>query len=145
LAAAIAQIEANGAAVLTNYGAFLAKQPPTFEVEIRELTSWSCAHGVERWRSDCGCRTRADWHQRWRAPLRESLDWLRGHIDAFYDPPPPALLKSPGEARDAHLDVILARSPDALAPWLARHRRVLRDAAAQVETRRLLEMERNRL
>ena len=145
LAAAIAQIEANGVAVLTNYGAFLAEQPPTFEVEIRELTSWSCVHGVERWRSDCGCRTRADWHQRWRAPLREALDWLRDHIDAFYESRAAALLKSPWEARDAYIDVILDRSPDALATWLARHRRVLLDAAAQMETRRLLEMERNRL
>jgi len=145
LAAAIAQIEANGVAVLTNYGAFLAERPPTFEVEIRELTSWSCAHGVERWRSDCGCKTRADWHQRWRAPLRESLDWLRDHIDTFYESRASALLKSPWEARDAYIDVILDRSPDALATWLARHRRALLDAAAQVETRRLLEMERNRL
>src|SRR5262245_84496 len=145
LAAAIAQIEASGVATLTNYGAFLAEQPPVCEVEIRERTSWSCAHGIERWRSDCGCRTRADWHQRWRAPLRESLDWLRDHIDAFYESRASALLKSPWEARDAYLDVILDRSRDALATWLARHRRVLLDTAAQVETRRLLEMQRNRL
>jgi alpha-amylase/alpha-mannosidase (GH57 family) len=145
LAAAIAQIEADGSAVLTNYGAFLAEQPPTFEVAIRELTSWSCTHGVDRWRSDCGCRTRADWHQRWRAPLRESLDWLRDHVDAFYESRASAFLKSPWEARDAYIDVILDRSRDGLATWLARHRRVLLDAAAQVETRRLLEMERNRL
>ncbi len=145
LAAAIAQIEANGVAVPTNYGAFLAEQPPTFEVETRELTSWSCVHGVDRWRRDCGCRTRADWHQRWRAPLRESLDWLRDHIDAFYESRASALLKSPWEARNAYIDVILDRSQDGLATWLARHRRVLLDAAGQVETRRLLEMERNRL
>ena len=145
LAAAIAQIEADGSAVLTNYGAFLAEQPPAFEVAIRELTSWSCIHGVERWRSDCGCRTRADWHQRWRAPLRESLDWLRDHVDAFYESRASAFLKSPWEARDAYIDVILDRSRDGLATWLARHRRALLDAAAQVETRRLLEMERNRL
>jgi alpha-amylase/alpha-mannosidase (GH57 family) len=145
LAAAIAQIEADGFAVLTNYGAFLATQPPAFEVQIRELTSWSCAHGVERWRSDCGCKTRADWHQRWRGPLREALDWLRDQIDAFYESRASALLKNPWEARDAYIDVILDRSPDGLATWLARHRRVLLDAAAQVETRQLLEMERHRL
>jgi alpha-amylase/alpha-mannosidase (GH57 family) len=145
LAAAIAQIEAEGFAVLTNYGAFLAEQPPAFEVQIRELTSWSCAHGVERWRGDCGCKTRADWHQRWRGPLREALDWLREEIDAFYESRASALLKSPWEARDAYIDVILDRSPDGLATWLARHRRVLLDAAAQVETRQLLEMARHRL
>ena len=145
LAAAIAQIEAEGFAVLTNYGAFLAEQPPVFEVQIRELTSWSCAHGVERWRSDCGCKTRADWHQRWRGPLREALDWLREQVDAFFESRASAFLKSPWEARDAYIHVILDRSPDGLATWLARHRRVLLDAAAQVETRQLLEMERHRL
>ena len=145
LAAAIAQIEAEGFAVVTNYGAFLAEQPPVFEVQIRELTSWSCAHGVERWRSDCGCKTRADWHQRWRGPLREALDWLREHVDAFFESRASAFLKSPWEARDAYIHVILDRSPDGLATWLARHRRVLLDAAAQVETRQLLEMERHRL
>jgi hypothetical protein len=143
--AAIAQIEAKGSAVLTNYGAFLAKHPPTYEVEIRERTSWSCAHGVERWRSDCGCRTRADWHQRWRAPLREALDWLRDQIDTFYESRASAFLKDPWQARDAYIDVILDRTPDGLATWLARHRRALLDADAQVATRGLLEMQRNRL
>jgi alpha-amylase/alpha-mannosidase (GH57 family) len=145
LAAAIAQIEADGFATLTNYGAFLTEHAPAFEVQIRERTSWSCPHGVERWRSDCGCRTRTDWHQRWRGPLREALDWLRDQIDAFYETRASAVLKDPWQARDAYIDVILDRSADGLASWLARHRRVLLDAAAQVETRRLLEMERHRL
>jgi alpha-amylase/alpha-mannosidase (GH57 family) len=118
LAAAIAQVEAEGFAVLTNYGAFLAKQPPAFEVQIRELTSWSCVHGVERWRSDCGCKTRPDWHQRWRGPLRDALDWLRDQIDAFYESRASAFLKNPWEARDAYIDVMLDRSPDGLATWL---------------------------
>ena len=145
LAAAIAQIEADGFATLTNYGAFLTEHAPAFEVQIRERTSWSCPHGVERWRSDCGCRTRTDWHQRWRGPLREALDWLRDQIDAFYETRASAVLKDPWQARDAYIDVILDRSADGLASWLARHRRVLLDAATQVETRQLLEMERHRL
>src|SRR5262249_17840632 len=53
--------------------------------------------------------------------------------------------KDPWEARDAYIDVILDRSQDGLATWLARHRRLLLDATAHVETRQLLEMERNRL
>ena len=145
LAAAITQIEAGGFATLTNYAAFLAEHPPTFEVQIRERTSWSCPHGIERWRSDCGCKTRADWQQRWRGPLREALDWLRDQVDAFYEARASAFLKDPWEARDAYIEFILDRSPEGLATWLARHRRTLLDAAAQVETRRLLEMERNRL
>ena len=60
LAAAAQQIEAEGTVTLTNYAAFLAANPPTHEVEIREQTSWSCAHGIERWRADCNCRTHND-------------------------------------------------------------------------------------
>ena len=145
LAAAVAQIEAEGFATLTNYGAFLVEHPPAFEVQIRERTSWSCAHGIERWQSDCGCRTRGDWHQRWRKPLREALDWLRDRIDIFYESQASTFLKDPWEARDAYIDVVLDRSPEGLATWLARHQRALLDAGRQVETRRLLEMERNRL
>jgi alpha-amylase/alpha-mannosidase (GH57 family) len=145
LAAAITEIEGGGFAALTNYGAFLAKHPPAFEVQIREGTSWSCPHGIERWRSNCGCRTRADWQQRWREPLREALDWLRDQIDVFYEARASAFLKDPWEARDAYIEVVLDRSPEGLATWLARHRRTLLDTMAQVETRRLLEMERNRL
>jgi len=145
LAAAIAQTEAEGFATLTNYGAFLVEHPPAFEVQIWERTSWSCAHGIERWRSDCGCKTRVDWHQRWRKPLREALDWLGDQIDTFYESRASAFLKDPWEARDAYIEVVLDRSPEGLAAWLARHRRALLDAGGQVETRRLLEMERNRL
>ena len=54
---------------LTNYGEFLELHPPAWEVEIYDNSSWSCSHGIERWRSDCGCRMRGEWDQRWRRPL----------------------------------------------------------------------------
>ncbi len=145
LAAAVRQIEAEGAATLTNYGAFLAANPPTHEVEIRERTSWSCAHGVERWRADCGCRTRGDWHQRWRAPLREALDWLRDQIDPVFESRASAHLKDPWAARDDYAAVLLDRSPERLEAFFATHARGQLDPAARVEARRLLELERNRL
>ena len=145
LAAAVQQIEAEGTATLTNYGAFLAANPPTHEVEIRERTSWSCAHGIERWRSDCGCRTRGDWHQRWRAPLREALDWLRDQIDPFFEARASAHLKDPWSARDDYAAVLLDRSPERLDAFFAAHARGLLDPAARVDARRLLELERNRL
>jgi alpha-amylase/alpha-mannosidase (GH57 family) len=145
LAAAIKQIEADGFATLTNYAAFLSQHPPAWEAEVQQASSWSCAHGVERWRSDCGCRTRADWHQRWRAPLRDALDWLRDQIDVFYEARASASLKDPWAARDAYVEVILDRRPERLGAWLAEHQRTPLDPASQVEARRLLEMERNRL
>ena len=145
LAAAVRQIEAEGSVALTNYGAFLAAHPPTDEVEIHERTSWSCAHGVERWRADCGCRTRSDWHQRWRAPLREALDWLRDQIDPFFEARASAFLKDPWAARDAYIAVILDPSPERLDAFFGAHQRAPLDPAARAETRRLLEMQRHRL
>jgi len=145
LAAAVRQIAAEGTVTLTNYGAFLAAHPPTDEVEIHERTSWSCAHGVERWRADCGCRTRSDWHQRWRAPLREALDWLRDQLDPFFEARAGAYLKDPWAARDAYINVILDPDPERLDTFFAAHQRTPLDPVARVETRRLLELQRHRL
>ncbi len=145
LAASIQQIEAGGRARLTNYGEYLAAHPPTHEVEIRERTSWSCVHGVERWRADCGCRVGIGTHQRWRGPLREALDWLRDQIDPLFEARASVFLKDPWEARDAYVEVILDREPERVDDWLARYRRGPLDGAARVETLCLLEMQRHRL
>jgi alpha-amylase/alpha-mannosidase (GH57 family) len=145
LAAATERLDADPAVTLTNYAAFLAAHPPAWEADIREATSWSCAHGVERWRADCGCRTRADWHQRWRAPLREALDWLRDQADAFYEARASAYLKDPWAARDGYAEVLFDRSPERLEAFLAAHQRAPLDAAARVDVRRLLELQKNRL
>jgi alpha-amylase/alpha-mannosidase (GH57 family) len=145
LAAALELIEREGAATLTNYGAFLAAHPPTHEAEVRDNTSWSCAHGVERWRADCGCRTRADRHQRWRGPLREALDWLRDQVDLLYESRAGALFKDPWEARDDYIRAVLDRSADVRADYLARHQRRALDESEQVKAIRLLELERQRL
>ena len=103
LAAALEQVEATGRARLTNYAAFLALSPPDHEVEIRENTSWSCAHGVERWRADCGCRLDPSTRQAWRQPLRDALDWLAAEIDGVYEARGSAHLKDPwARARRVH-------------------------------------------
>jgi alpha-amylase/alpha-mannosidase (GH57 family) len=145
LAAALEQIAREGVAALTNYGRFLEAYPPTHETEIRDDASWSCVHGIERWRADCGCRTRADWHQRWRGPLREALDWLRDQVDLVYEHRAAALLKDPWEARDDYIRLVLDRSRDARADYFARHQRRPLDETEQVKAIRLLELERQRL
>ncbi|HKY08926.1 MAG TPA: glycoside hydrolase, partial [Candidatus Binatia bacterium] len=77
LAYVLEQIESRGLARLTNYGEYLEAHPPSHEVEIVDQSSWSCAHGIGRWWSDCGCNSggHPGWNQQWRTPLRNALDW----------------------------------------------------------------------
>lgn len=71
---------------LTNYGAYLAAHPATDEVQIHENTSWSCVHGVERWKTHCGCSdgSHPDWVQDWRRPLRRGLNYLKYYADEHF-------------------------------------------------------------
>ncbi|MEW6001869.1 MAG: DUF3536 domain-containing protein [Nitrospirota bacterium] len=112
LAYVLNYIESNGLARLMNYAEYLEKYPPTHEVQIFENSSWSCAHGVERWRNNCGCNTgiHPEWNQEWRAPLRKALDWLRDEISSRYEPVAGNYLKSPWNARNEYIGVILNRS-----------------------------------
>jgi alpha-amylase/alpha-mannosidase (GH57 family) len=109
LAVALARIERERGVRLSTYGEVLELMPPTWEAQIAPNTSWSCAHGVERWRSDCGCASGGGSHQKWRAPLRASLDWLRDELAGPYEREANALLKDAWEARDAYVDVVVAR------------------------------------
>lgn len=145
LAYALHHIESKGLAQLTNYGEFLALFPPEHEVEIHENTSWSCAHGVGRWQSDCGCHTggRAGSNQRWRAPLRQALDWLRDQVQEPFEARAAELLHDPGAARDDYIEAILNRSPEHVDEFLLRHGRGELTGDLQVCVLRLLELQRH--
>src|SRR5262245_39111529 len=101
LATALRRIEARGDLKLVNYAQALDLVPPTWEAEVIERSSWSCVHGVERWRSDCGCETsgRPGWKQAWRAPLREALDRLRDRLTVVFDHEGSRLFTDPERAR----------------------------------------------
>ena len=120
LAVALEVIDSDPDARLTNYAEYLADHPSTRRASIREDTSWSCAHGVERWRADCGCKTGREptGHQRWRGPLRSALDWLRDELIPPFEKIGGDLLTDPWQARDEYIDVLLGGSPEA---FLARH------------------------
>jgi hypothetical protein len=126
---------------LTNYAEFLSKFPPTYEVRIHESSSWSCVHGVERWRADCGCNSgKPGYHQRWRQPLRESLDWLRDHLSDIYELEASFIMKDPWKARDEYINVILNRNDETINNFLIEH------GKSEVEPNRvfrLMEVQRN--
>jgi len=109
LAYCLEKLEESREAELTVYGEFLEKHPPKAAVEIAENTSWSCSHGVERWRSDCGCRAgdHPEWRQGWRGPLREALDRLREEVDAIFEGEGSKIFDDPWKARDGYIDVLL--------------------------------------
>ncbi len=145
LAYALRTIETGKLARLTNYGEFLELSPPTHEVRILEATSWSCAHGVGRWKSDCGCQTGAHpgWNQAWRAPLRESLDLLRDALAPLFEAGAAGLLTDPWAARNDYVDVVLDRSPESVARFLGRHGAPELSPDARERALKLLEMQRH--
>jgi len=144
LAAALQLIDDNPHVALTNYAEFLERHPPTHEVQIFENSSWSCAHGIERWRSDCGCNSgRPGWKQDWRAPLRHSLDLLRDAVTPPYQEQMSKLVRDPWAARDRFVTLMLNRSPDAIKQFVREQAsRDLNDADV-VTLLKLLEMQRN--
>ena len=147
LAYVLDRIETRPQVRLTNYGEFLAKHPPTHEVEIVEKSSWSCSHGIDRWWSNCGCNTGAhpDWNQEWRTPLRNALDWLRDTIAPQWHQHARRLLKDPWAARDAYIDVVHDRSAENIEDFFARQAARTLSAAETATALKLLEMQRHAL
>ena len=145
LAYALDRIEADPQTALTNYGEFLARQPPSYEVEIVEKSSWSCAHGIDRWWSNCGCNTGGNpsWNQQWRTPLRNTLDWLRDTVAPQWEHHSGQLLKDPWAARDAYIDVVNDRSAKNVENFFACHALRPLEAHDQSTALKLLEMQRH--
>lgn len=108
---------------LTNYGEFLSEHTPGYEAVIHENSSWSCVHGVERWRNDCGCNSggKPNWNQKWRKPLREALDWLRDELALLYEREASDFLRDPWAAREDYINVILNRSDETIKRFIRDH------------------------
>ncbi len=144
LSYAVHWIEEQGLAQPTNYGEFLARFPPRWEAEVVENSSWSCFHGVDRWRSDCGCNGgKPGWNQAWRGPLRKALDLLRDRTAPLADAVAAPLLKDLWAARDAYIDVVLDRRRGCVDQFLARHEVHPLTTSERVTVLELLELERH--
>jgi alpha-amylase/alpha-mannosidase (GH57 family) len=145
LSRALVHIEENHLARLTNYGEFLQRHPADHLVEIVDDSSWSCVHGIERWRTNCGCNSggHGGWNQEWRAPLRFALDWLREQVAVVFEEQGRALLKDPWRARDSYISVVLDRSDASLSQFFSNHAERMLNEREQVSALRLLEMQRH--
>jgi len=140
-------IQANSLAALTAYGEYLARFPPQHEVEIRENTSWSCPHGVERWRSNCGChygRYPAG-KQQWRQPLRQAMDWLRDQLIPQYEQKMGELAADPWKLRDDYIQVINDRSAENIQRFISAATDGQLAYDRKVRFLKLLEMQRHAL
>ena len=145
LAVALRRITEQPGVKLVDYGQMLALHPPAWECEIVDKTSWSCAHGVERWRSNCGCNSGTSWQQAWRAPLRSALDWLKGELDPRYESAVVELLRDPWLARDAYIDVVLDREDESVARFLSDHAKGEPTPSERQRILSLLELQRHAL
>lgn len=144
LSYALHWIEANGLAQLTNYGEFLARFPPLWEAEVVENSSWSCFHGVERWRSDCGCNGgKPGWNQAWRGPLRKALDLLRDRTAPLAEQLSAPFLHDLWAARDQYIRIVLDRSPASVERFFQEHATRALSDQERVQMLDLLEMERH--
>ncbi|MEO0731689.1 MAG: DUF3536 domain-containing protein, partial [Bacteroidota bacterium] len=146
LAFALDYIEQNPDFTLTNYGQFLELHPPVWETQIHDNSSWSCVHGVERWRSDCGCHTGGGpgWHQRWRQPLRFALDEVRDQLISVFEDAGAYYFKDCWVARDDYISLVLDRSDKNVKAFLKKHARGRRITTSdKVKMLRLLEMQRH--
>lgn len=123
LAYALDILEKENLVQVCNYGQFLELYPPTQQVQIFENSSWSCMHGIERWRSDCGCNSgqHAGWHQIWRAPLRHALDETRDLIEKPFEAKLKNFCPKPWQMRNDYINVILDRSDSSFRDFLKRN------------------------
>ena len=131
--------------VETAVGEWLATHEPTHEVELAQVSAWSCAHGVERWRSDCGCVTGEEpgFQLSWRRPLREALDWLREELGARVDERLARLVHSL-DATMRDYGAVLAGTTE-LELFVSQHTREVPTDEELVEVLELCEVHRNLL
>lgn len=136
---------------VTNFAHYLSMNPPTWEVELKPVTAWSCSHGVDRWQEDCGCGGGGLWHQKWRRPLRDTLNWLRDRLIPIYNEIGSRLFRDPWEARDDYIQVIRGReiggekAITSINEFLAKHQIGELSQDEKVDALRLLEMQRQSL
>ena len=144
LAYAFTELFADKNWTVTNYAHYLSINPPAWEVVLKPVTAWSCSHGVERWRSNCGCGGGGTWTQKWRRPLRDTLDWLRDRLSVVYEEFGEKLFDDPWLARDEYISVVgKSRPREQVLEFLNRHQNHSLTEEEQIDALRLLEMQRH--
>jgi hypothetical protein len=138
LAAMLESASARPQVQVENWASALARHPARHEVAIVGPSSWSCPHGVERWRADCGCRADASTTQRWRAPLRAAVEALQGALHERFAREGAELFGAAGidpwAVRDAYLAAGVGAVPATRDPVWARELLEMEREALRLET-----------
>jgi len=145
LAYAVTQEFASHGWTVSNFAHYLHCHPPTWEAELKPVTAWSCSHGVARWQDDCGCGGGGVWHQQWRRPLRDTLDWLRDELAELFEVTGAQFFRDPWAARDAYVHVVRDRSEKTRNRLLEAHQSHRLSRTEKVDALRLLEMQHHTL
>lgn len=133
---------------ITNYAEYLDKYRSDYDVDIKQASSWSCFHGVGRWKEDCGCSTggHPGWNQKWREHLRNALDYLRDRLaEVFEQEGPNYFNKDVWDVRNAYIDVILDRTHSKIKAFQKEHFKSDLTEEEKVKGMELLEMQRQSL
>jgi hypothetical protein len=117
LARVVLDLEATRVVRVENFASFLAHHPATDDIEIVAPSAWSCAHGVERWRSNCSCRMRGGTDQEWRTPLRDAIASLAEGIHEIYEREATRYFDDPWAVRDAYGEVVA--TPERIESWVS--------------------------
>ena len=130
---------------ITNFGEYLDLHGTDYEVDIKQASSWSCFHGVGRWKEDCGCSTggQAGWNQKWRKPLRDAFDYLRDNLAILFEREGQKyFIKNPWEVRNEYIDVILDRNEMNVKYFIQQNTKPELDDNQRVLAMKLLEIQR---
>jgi hypothetical protein len=101
-----------------NFASYLSRHPAVTPAKLVENTSWSCAHGIERWRSNCGCRVKEGTNQEWRAPLRKAIDALGVALWDIFEREGSRVFRDPAATRDA-FGAVVGAGMDAIDQFIA--------------------------
>lgn len=133
---------------ITNYGEYLENHKSDYEVDIKQASSWSCFHGVGRWKEDCGCSTggHPGWNQKWREPLRNALDYLRDELAKIFETEGKKYFnKNVWDVRNCYIEVILDRTHSKIKAFQKEHFNPDLTEEEKVKGMELLEIQRQAL
>ncbi|HVN63353.1 MAG TPA: DUF3536 domain-containing protein [Candidatus Binataceae bacterium] len=135
LARTLIMLERSGEVRLVNCAEYLAANLTDGSFEISGATSWSCPHGVERWRSNCGCRIDPGTAQEWRAPLRSAMEFVNNHAEMVYERFATAIVKQHEEALRSGIRPLIDPNPAVHDEYFSRFK-----IFAEADRERLLRM-----